>query len=273
MKSMILVITEQIRNFYLIWRLSIFELKSEHSNNYLGMAWEVINPMIQIAIYFVVFGKGIHGRTLIHNKYSFLYWMLSGIVVWFFVNQATLLGSKSIYMRIRIMSRMKFPMSIIPSIVIASKFYQHLALTLIVFVILQFTPYHASIYLVQLPYFMFALLALLMSFTLITATLATIVRDVQMVVTSLMRVLLYLTPLLWDPKSHWAQLMMEINPLTYVVRGYRYSLLGGWYKTSHPWYITAQPTYTLYFWVVVLLMFLFGSFVHNRFKDRFVDYI
>lgn len=266
---MFIVLREQIRYFYLIRRLSIFELKSEHSNNYLGMAWEVINPSIQIAVYFVIFGLGIHGGRgpKVHGvTYPFLEWMLSGIIVWFFINQAALLGSKSIYTRIRIMSRMKFPMSVIPSVVILSKFYQNLALTLIIFIYLQFTPYKASIQLIQLPYFMFSLLMLMLGFTLITSTLATIVRDVQMMVQSLMRVLLYMAPLLWNPHSGWAQYVMDIDPITYIIRGYRYSLLGKWYIAWH-------PMYSLYFWCVTLAMLIFGSFIHNRFKNKFVDYI
>ena len=50
------VLKEQIQNFYLIRRLSLYELKSKNKNNYLGMAWEVINPSIQILIYWFVFG-------------------------------------------------------------------------------------------------------------------------------------------------------------------------------------------------------------------------
>ena len=51
MNSAIKVIKEQIEHFYLIRRLSLYELKSKNKSNYLGMAWEVINPVIQILIY------------------------------------------------------------------------------------------------------------------------------------------------------------------------------------------------------------------------------
>src|SRR5699024_9528467 len=55
-KSAIKVIKEQFENFYLIRRLSLYEIKSQNKNNYLGMAWELINPAIQIMIYWFVFG-------------------------------------------------------------------------------------------------------------------------------------------------------------------------------------------------------------------------
>lgn len=56
MKSAWKVIKEQIDHFYLIRRLSLYELKNKNKNNYLGMAWELINPSIQIMIYWFVFG-------------------------------------------------------------------------------------------------------------------------------------------------------------------------------------------------------------------------
>src|SRR5690625_7042851 len=56
MKSVITVLKEQISNFYLIRRLSLYELKSKNKSNYLGMAWEVINPAIQILVCWFVFG-------------------------------------------------------------------------------------------------------------------------------------------------------------------------------------------------------------------------
>jgi teichoic acid transport system permease protein len=268
MRSAVTVLTEHIRSLYLIRRLSLFELKSDNSNQYLGILWEIINPMIQIGIYWFVFGYGIRGRHPVGHT-PFILWMLAGMVVWFFVNQATLQASKAIYTRIRMVAQMNFPISVIPTYVIVAKFYQHLMLTAIIFVILQFTPFKASIYLIQLPYYMFGLLALLVSFSLITSTLATVVRDVQMVVQSFVRILLYLTPLLWDP-SHLhptIQYIMRLNPLYYIVEGYRSALLG----TS--WYLVDHAKYTLYFWVVVLLFFMFGSMVHLKFRAHFVDYM
>jgi teichoic acid transport system permease protein len=259
------VLKEQFSSLYLIRRLSVFEVKSEHSNNYLGMLWEIINPLIQIGVYWFVFGYGIHSRKPMDGV-PFLWWMLSGIVVWFFVNQAWLLGTKSIYTRIRMMSKMSFPMSVIPTIVITAKFYQHVILAAIIFIMLQFTPYHISIYIIQLPYYMFSLIAFLVSITLITSTLAAVVRDMTMVVQSVLRILIYLTPILWNPTRHLIVMIFRINPLTYLVEGYRASFLGT------QWYFAVHWKYTIYFWVLTIILFCIGSILHLKFRDRFIDY-
>jgi teichoic acid transport system permease protein len=250
---------------YLIGRLSLFELKSANNNNYLGMLWELINPTIQLAIYWFVFGFGIRGGEDV-NGIPFVYWLLSGMSVWFFVNQSLLEGSKSIYTRINFISKMSFPMSVIPTYVIMSKFYSHLMLVGLITILLQFTGFIITPYFIQLPYFMFGTLMLLLSVSLITSTLATIVRDVQMVVTSIVRMLLYLTPLLWVPTGFIKKLMM-FNPFYFLVEGYRASLLG----TS--WYMIENVELTLYFWGLVLLLLMIGSALHVKFRNHFVDYM
>ncbi|ALC88769.1 teichoic acid ABC transporter permease [Bacillus sp. FJAT-18017] len=268
MKSFFTVIKEQINSFYLVRRLSLFELKATNNNNYLGMAWEIINPAIQLLIYWFVFGYGIRSGANV-GETPFVYWLLSGMSVWFFVNQSLLEGSKSIYTRINFISKMSFPMSVIPTYVIMSKFYPHLILVAIITIGLEIVGGHFSLFFIQLPYFMFATLMLLIAVSLITSTLATIVRDVQMIVTSIVRMLLYLTPLLWWPKEEdgWIMDIMMINPLYYIVEGYRASMLG----TS--WYIVENPELGLYFWGVVLVLFIIGSSLHVKFRNHFVDYL
>ncbi|TCP19002.1 teichoic acid transport system permease protein [Scopulibacillus darangshiensis] len=272
MKSALTIIKEQIKSFYLIRRLSVYELKSANSNNYLGILWEIINPMIQITIYWFVFGFVLSSRPPVDGV-EYIYWMISGFVVWYFINQAVLQGTKSIFSRIRFISKMSFPMSAIPSYIIFAKFYQHLMLLAVVFVILQFTGFPVSIYFIQMPYFMFATLVLLLALTLITSALATIVRDINMLVPAVMRMMIYMTPILW-PLSRIGeehiliQKLLMLNPFYYVVEGYRSALLGksGWYLIDH-------AGYTLYFWVVVIVLLSIGSAIHLKFRDHFVDYL
>lgn len=259
-----IVLKEQIKNFYLIRRLSAYEMKSANNDNYLGILWEIINPMIQISIYWFVFGFGIFNRGR-----DFLPWLIAGIVVWFFVNPATTQASKSIYSRLGMVSKMSFPMSVIPTYVIFAKLYQHLMLLAVIIVILSTLGDIPTVYMIQLPYYMFATVALLVSFGLITSTLSTIIRDVNNMVTSLMRILFYLTPILWimdEAKHPQIVQIMKLNPLYYIVEGYRASLLG------ESWYFIENWQYTLYFWVILLVFFMIGSYLHVKFRDRFVDF-
>ncbi len=268
MKSVVTVIKEQWNSIYLIGRLSLYEVKAANNNNYLGMLWEVINPLIQISIYWFVFGFGIRQQEPV-GSIPYLPWMLSGIILWFFINPAILEATKSIYKKIKMISKMSFPLSVIPSYVIVGKFYAHLVLAGIIFIALQFLGYPVSVYIIQIPYFIFATFVLLMAVALITSTLATIVRDVQMIVQAVMRMMLYLTPFLWSPDllPEWIQRSMMANPFYYLVEGYRASLLG----TS--WYFIENLQYSFYFWSLTLFLLLVGSILHIKFRNHFVDYL
>ncbi len=135
MKSLFKLIQEQIEYFYLARRLSLYELKSNNKNNYLGMLWELLNPLTQILIYWFVFGT-LRNRAPVEvngEEVPFLLWLIVGFLVWIFFYQASIQASKSIYSRLRMLSKMNFPMSVIPNIPIFSRLYIHLGMIVIAF--------------------------------------------------------------------------------------------------------------------------------------------
>jgi len=272
MKAAINIIKEQINNFYLIRRLSLYELKSNNKNNYLGMAWEIINPGIQILIYWFVFGS-IRQRPDLEvapgMDVPFILWLICGFILWVFFYQSTIQGSKSIYTRLRMLSKMNFPMSVIPNIVIFSQFYIHMALLLIALIIFQLSGYFISIYFIQLVYFIFATFCLVFSFSLITSTLSTIIRDVHMFLNSTLRMLLYLSPILWQMTilDEKIQFILKLNPLYYLIEGYRAAFFGV------DWYFVVHWKYTLYFWGIVIILFFIGASLHMKFRKHFIDYL
>jgi teichoic acid transport system permease protein len=274
MNSAIKVAKEQIKYFYLIRRLSLYELKSKNKSNYLGMTWEIINPMIQILIYWFVFGtinKRADVSIIEGENVSYISWLIVGFVVWYFFYQATIQGSKSIYTRLAMLSKMNFPMSVVPNFIIFSQFYVHLFLLLITIVILNIMGYTISILYIQIFYFMVATFLLVFAISLITSTLSTIMRDVHMFLNATLRMFLYLTPVLWPISSFIGNdtlvMVMKLNPLYYLVEGYRAALFGT------EWYFITNWEYTLYFWLLIIILFIIGSRLHLRFRSYFIDYI
>ena len=273
MKSVFIVLKEQVTNFYLVRRLSLYELKSKNKSNYLGMAWEVINPAIQILIYWFVFGT-LRERapiTIEGMEVPFFAWLLAAFFLWIFFYQSVIQGSKSIYTRLRMLSKMNFPMSVIPSYVIFSTFYIHLIMLGITIILLQFMGFYINVLYIQLLYYIFALLCLVFVISLITSTLSTIIRDFHMLLNSVLRMLLYLSGVLWPIailKDHPLILnIMKLNPLYYLIEGYRHSLFGV------DWYFITHWQYTLYFWGLVVVLLIFGSVLHVKFRRHFIDYL
>src|SRR5690606_35267061 len=113
---------------------------------------------------------------------------------------------------------------------------------------------------------------LILAISLITSTLSTIIRDVHMLLNSVLRMLLYVSGILW-PLSLLEQYppiimtLVKMNPLYYLIEGYRAALFGT------EWYFIENWEYTIYFWVVVSVLFLFGSTLHVKFRRHFIDYL
>src|SRR5699024_8748127 len=98
----------------------------------------------------------------------FFFWLFIGFVVWTFFFQASIEASKSIYTRLKMLSKMNFTLSAIPNIPIFSKFYTHVIMLVIAFIVFQFAGYYVSVYFIQIPYFVFATYVLIYAFALIT---------------------------------------------------------------------------------------------------------
>ncbi|KMR76684.1 teichoic acid ABC transporter permease, partial [Staphylococcus aureus] len=77
----------------------------------LGVAWGLINPGMQIMVYWMVFGLGIRRNAPILGV-PFVYWLLGGIRMWVFINQGILEGTKAITQKFNQRSKMNFPVSL-----------------------------------------------------------------------------------------------------------------------------------------------------------------
>lgn len=258
------IYSEIRESLYLILRLSMYETKSMYSMQYLGFLWELVTPILQISVYWFVFGFGIReGRDI--DGVPFLPWLVSGIIVWFFISPAITTTARSVYSRIGLVSKMSFPLSTIPAYVLLSLLYRHLGMILVSFVLLAFFGYYPGWHTLWLIYLLISAIALLYALALLTSALTTIIRDLQNLLMSVMRMMLYLTPIFWLP-SGWVLQVLQLNPLYYLVEGYRSMFLGtDWIVENWEWGI--------YYWAIVFILFFVGANVHMRFRRYFIDYI
>ncbi|KIX90695.1 teichoic acid ABC transporter permease [Staphylococcus microti] len=267
MNSVITVLKEHFKSFYLIQRLAQFQLKIANDSNYLGLAWEMINPVIQILVYWFVFGFGIRSNHPIEGV-PFIYWLLVGISMWFFINQGVLEGTKSITMKYSQVAKMNFPLSIIPTYFITSKLYGHLALVASIIILCMIAGIMPSIYIIQLfLYIPFAYL-FTTAISILTSTLCVLVRDTQMAMQALLRVLFYASPILWVPiAGSIPEKVMKLNPIYFIAESYRAAIL------FKEWYFITHWELALYNVFVVLFVFVIGSMLHMRYRDQFADFM
>lgn len=264
------VLKEQFEYRALIFRMAIFENKGMYQGHYLGSLWQFISPALQIAIYWIVFGIGLRSARTIDADIPFILWLLIGLIPWFFIAPTVIQGSNSVHQKVTLVSKMNFPVSLLPTIKIVGNSIQFVILLSIMFALLLIYGADFTVYFIQFPYYLLCLYCFLFSFLILSSTISVLIRDYQQLLQSVMRMLLYLSPILWNPESEnvpdFLSNILKLNPFYYIIEGFRTSIIG------NEWFFE-DVTYTLYFWVLTLTLLLFGTIIHMKFRKSFVDYL
>lgn len=267
MKLVTQIIKEQFIHLRLIFQLSIYDIKGKYSQHYLGVLWQFLNPFIQISIYWLIFGLGFRKGHPVDDVPYFL-WLVVGLIPWFFITPSILQGSNSIYAKVNLVSKMKFPVSVLPTVSIVSNTFNFLVMLILMGIILVVNKVNPGMYLIQLPYYLLCLYVFLFSVTLLFSTISVLVRDFQLMLQSMIRMIFYVTPILWVPGDlpNIIEQILKLNPVYYLIVGFRYTFL------EKTWFFE-DMAYTYYFWITSLLILFVGAVVHTKFKNKFVDYL
>lgn len=269
MNTMFQVVKDQFLNFKIIRRMAKYDDRATYQSHYLGLAWEFLNPLIQVGIYYLVFGVALRRGDPIPGV-PYLPWMVLGIAPWLYMNKTTLDASRSVYQQVGLVSKMKFPVSVLPSIKIYGNLYSFW--TMIAFgLVLTFASHIGlTILSLQFIYYFICMIALMFSLGIFNSTVSVLIRDWHITLQSILRMLFYISGVLFNfvtsnfPKT--LVRLLELNPFYYVINGMRISLLSNGT-------ILQNPSLTVFFWCFVVTMAILGSYLHNKFRADFVDLV
>lgn len=265
-KSMKYVLHENFTNLFRIYSISKYELLADMRDSKLGLFWNFANPFIQVLTYWFVFGLVWDKDSV--NGIEYIYWMLGGMVVWFFISPCITNGCNAIFSKVNVITKMKFPVSILPATVVLKELFNHFCLMIILFVLLLFGGYYPTVHWLGLIYYLICAVVFSISLSMTTSVLNMLARDTRKLVLACMRLLLYLTPILWNIGSlpKFLHPIMMANPIYYIVQGYRDCFF---FHNGFLYYWKSM----IAFWVITFVLFAFGSFMMYKFKHKFIDMI
>lgn len=198
MNALVRIVKEQVTSFPLILRLASYETKSQYQMNYLGVLWQFLNPLIQMLAYWFVFGMGIRNSKPIITgigEVPFIVWMLAGLIPWFFISPTILDGSNSVFKRINMVAKMNFPISSLPSVVIASNLFSYFVMMGVYVIVLLASGIYPSLHWIQYIYYLICMIVFMFSFSLFNSTISVLVRDYQFLLQAVTRLLFFLLPI------------------------------------------------------------------------------
>ena len=176
-------------------------------------------------------------------------------------------GSNSIMQYSYLVKKVVFPVDIIPEIsIVASSFGGFFLFIVAVGVAMIFGKMPNVLTLV---YIIFAMYCFVIAFTRFTSAVTTIVPDFANLLGIAMQLFFWFTPIIWNlsmlNEHHTLLKIIQCLPFTYLVTAIRDVFMGGNIITE------GYGIYTIIFWIITVIMFLWGNHVFNKNKKDFAD--
>lgn len=263
----VLWIRDVYRSRRLIFDLANKDFKSRYAASYLGILWAFVQPIVTVSIYILVFQVGF--KQGMKRDVPFALWLTIGIVPYLFFQEALLSATNSLMEFSYLVKKVVFKISVLPIVKIISATYVHLffiGLTVVVYFCFQMP---AHIYMVQVFYYSFAAIVLVLGLSYITASMVVFFRDLGQIVNILLQFFMWLTPIMWDVNDmDWVtpgiHRFLKLNPVYYIISGYRDTFLDRiWFWEKGEW--------TVYFWAVALLIAMLGALTFKKLEKHFAD--
>ncbi|AGF78944.1 ABC-type polysaccharide/polyol phosphate export system, permease component [Desulfocapsa sulfexigens DSM 10523] len=253
-----------IKQRRLILSMAKREVKSQYVGSTLGLVWTFIHPLVLIFVFWVVFSVGF--KAVPASNVPFVVWLTAGMTCWFAFSDMISGSTNIVVGNSNLIKKTVFPAQILPVVKITSSLVAHSIFVLILMglILLQRLPF--SIFYFQSLYYLFCMLVLVLGLSWLFSSLNVFVRDINQAVALALQVGFWGTPIFWDinimPQK--IQSVLKLNPMFYIVQGYRDSFLNFIPFWDH-------PILTLYFWVVALSIFILGAVVFRRLQPQFSD--
>ena len=252
------------RNRTLIVQLTVRDFKTRYLGSYLGLLWAFIQPTVTILIFWFVFDVGFKSAPI--NNFPFLIWLVVGLTPWMFIAESLASGTGAILENSYLVQKVVFRVSIMPIVKIFSALIIHVFFIGVIFLLCLAYGIYPTLHSVQVVYYSFSMFVMLLGLSWLTSALVIFLKDVGQIVAMLLQFGFWMTPIFWSidiipAKYHF---FIKLNPVCYVIQGYRECFI------TRVWF-WEHPLYSLYYWGLAVIFFVVGALVFNRLRPHFAE--
>lgn len=213
---------------HLIWNFAIRDLKGRFVGSLGGILWAVIHPLVLLVSYTVVFAGIFQVRVPAGLDVNFPLYLFTGILPWLFFQDSLMRSASCILDNANLVRKTLFPTEILPVSLALSNLITHLMTFAVLLLILIFYG-TLSWTVLLLPIYLFLLILLVLGLSWLASALHVFLRDTSQVLNVALVLWFWFTPIFYERNQvpAWLRAFLILNPLTYVVEGYRDVLLRG----------------------------------------------
>jgi len=245
------------------------DLKQEYARYYLGVLWMNIQPLAFITVIYLVVTIGLRGVT-IDSKLPYSIWLLSAMIPWLFFLQNFTRGPMLISKYGFLVKKVEIDLIIAPIPLLLINAIPHMFLLLVTLVVVwvDADTILPGATLLQIPYYFICMCLLVIGLNLLVSSCNLFIPDISNIVSLLAQFGFWLTPIFWDAGNIPQSIVpvLKLNPMFYIVEGYRSAFEGGVYFWDRPYE-------TLYFWVFVYFLLRISMYVFRRLQPHFAEVI
>lgn len=244
--------------FFLVWR----DIKILYAQTILGFSWAILQPVIQIAIFTIVFGAVAKVPT---EGIPYVLFSSVAIIPWTYMSQAMVVSSESLVQGQYMLGKVYFPRLIFPITPVLSKMIDFGISMVVILGVSVYFRVLPTWNLLLFPVFVVYMASIAAAVGMWLSAMAIRFRDVRHAMPFALRMLMYTAPIVYSASSIPGKyrFIYSLNPIVGVIEGFRACLLG----TTVPW---------AYIWpgiVTASVLFVSGAFYFKRMERVFVDVI
>lgn len=235
------------------------DVRGKYKNSVLGILWSFLNPLLQIAVYAIVFPL-----IMKNNLPNYTVFLCCGLIPWNFFSAAISRTSFTMVENGNIIKKVYFPREILPLSVVTSEAVNFIISTIIILAFVLGYGMGISKFIIFYPLVLLVQYVLLIGISFIVSSVTVYFRDLQHFIGIALQLLFYATPIVYAPGQipEGFQWILQFNPMTYVINGYR-----------DIFYYKKMPDLSSMAMVleIGIIICLIGYFIFSKLQRRFAE--
>ena len=250
----------------LILSLSWRNFRSAYFGSMLGVTWVIVEPMIYVLLLWFFFTKALKFQP--PNGYPYVPWLMAPMTLWNFVSLTLSSSSSTFRNHSFLLKRPEFNLAVLPVVNVLTALYIHAIFLVILVILLVASGIPFTLYWFQAIYYLLATAIFMLGLGWIAGSMSLFVKDVGNLIGVALQIGFWVSPIFWSvetfPRNY--RFLLELNPMTYVLEGYRKSFLYG-----QPFW--NDPSGFVYFWTFTAVVLIAGAVTYKRLRPHFGDVI
>jgi len=267
---------EAFKYHYLLKNLVMRDVKIRYKNSLLGILWSLLNPLLMMLVYTILFTILIPSNDI----RLFPIFILVGLIPWNFFSGTIASGTESVTGNSPLVKKVHFPRILLPTSALLSQLVNFLLAFIVLVVFLFVSGIGLTIHALWVPVLVVIQMIFMLGLIMMFSAVQVFYRDVMMVLSVALMAWFFLTPVFYPFEQlgssatimgitfNPAVVMRWINPMASLVDGYR-TVLWGTVNSNGP--VSMDPIYILRTFITVIPVFIIGFFVFNRFDHVFAE--